>query len=364
MVYKYERAAAELSCALRQSQSNEDLKLAALLRAAESGFRCHQNGTIDFSASGGTFVELGALDGHSGSQSWMMEHCYGWKGLLIEGNPVNYKQLQLADRSNATLRQWSAVCSPPPGRQEGTVTFAGQEAGAVSGIASEMSKRAKGAWSHQLRGDTFQVPCAKLQSLMGRAQLDSATFLSLDVEGAELLVLQTFDGVQLPFDVIMVEADGHNATKDAKVESLIKESGMIQLPLSQHTGSHNQLYIRGGVATLEHRELLPHTGMPVNAMANFTSDKMSSFLKALSSQSRWNFDHILTWAKVGLPQAAAVVGGIHPAMLSRDNYTYVSDASIARTRLQEGGCRRGRHHRCGAPFLRFTHGDGSCGLWM
>ena len=37
---------------------------------------------------GGSFAELGAFDGVSYSNTFMLEKCFGWRGVLIEANPV------------------------------------------------------------------------------------------------------------------------------------------------------------------------------------------------------------------------------------------------------------------------------------
>ena len=49
----------------------------------------------------GQFVELGALDGVTGSNTLGLEACYGWSGLLIEANPTNFRRLQRSGRQSA-----------------------------------------------------------------------------------------------------------------------------------------------------------------------------------------------------------------------------------------------------------------------
>ena len=50
---------------------------------------------------GGTFVEMGALDGLTLSVSLFFERHLNWKGLLIEANPLNY-ELVVKNRPNTT----------------------------------------------------------------------------------------------------------------------------------------------------------------------------------------------------------------------------------------------------------------------
>eukprot|EP00967_Tisochrysis_lutea_P001168 scaffold1526_cov35-Tisochrysis_lutea.AAC.1 len=62
---------------------------------------------------GGTYVEIGALDGHRFSNTRVLSKCHGWRGLLVEANLQNYNHLLMRmDRTNVTVRH-SAVCEPP-----------------------------------------------------------------------------------------------------------------------------------------------------------------------------------------------------------------------------------------------------------
>lgn len=95
------RAAQEACCALKTSQAGmgEDLLLLpTLLRAT--------------ALAPGTFVELGANDGISGSNTLMLERCFNWTGLLVEGNPHTFAKLRRARRRATAIH--SSVC-PTPG---------------------------------------------------------------------------------------------------------------------------------------------------------------------------------------------------------------------------------------------------------
>ena len=91
------------ACLRRQqrSQHHEDyLLLPSLLSLRPPG------------GSGGTFVELGALDGERFSNTYLLEHCFNWSGLLIEAQPSNAAQLMRSNRPRA-VKLHSAVCHRP-----------------------------------------------------------------------------------------------------------------------------------------------------------------------------------------------------------------------------------------------------------
>ena len=58
----------------------------------------------------GTYVELGAFDGWIESNTRFFDDCLGWKGLLIEGSPINY-QKAVANRPYAHKMSLAPSCS-------------------------------------------------------------------------------------------------------------------------------------------------------------------------------------------------------------------------------------------------------------
>ena len=163
---------------------------------------------------GGTFVEIGGLDGRTFSNTLMLEECFGWKGLLVEPNVVNFAKLNQSGRR--ARRVHSGACAPP--QTSIPMTIFG---GATAADKSHMSHRLRTMHSS---GAVVDVPCAPLSSLMRDADLSTATFLSIDVEGAEDLVLSTVD--PSTFQLIVVESDGFDLPKEARVHEILTKAGM------------------------------------------------------------------------------------------------------------------------------------------
>eukprot|EP00966_Prymnesium_polylepis_P136577 3155617-Prymnesium_polylepis.1 len=177
---------AAAACALHESKSQwgEDLAiLPTLLRLPRSRGK-----------RSGVFLEMGALDGITYSNTFMLERCFGWTGFLIEANPINARALQTSGR-NATLIQ-SGVCRPSGAFN---MTVGG---GMVAGQIGAMSAAHRIMWSKKnANNGTVSVPCQPLgQVLMnshhgrssrniGPKSLGPIDFFSLDVEGAEENVL-------------------------------------------------------------------------------------------------------------------------------------------------------------------------------
>ena len=78
----------------------------------------------------GTFVEIGGNDGLSTTNTYHLERCLGWQGILIEGHPDNFNKMVRA-RPGA-LNLGTAVC-----REHGFANFS-DRAGVASGINYEL----------------------------------------------------------------------------------------------------------------------------------------------------------------------------------------------------------------------------------
>jgi FkbM family methyltransferase len=168
----------------------------------------------------GTFLELGANNGFA-SNTRHLEYCLGWRGLLIEGHPQNFRALN-ASRSTA-LSLASAVCP-----EHGWTLFS-RRAGPTTGILSSMSGSHRVRWRHSSGPNgTLAVPCGPLGDWLRLLRMEEIDYLSLDVEGAEALVLQTVDWTALRVGVLISECANAGCTsyKDQLVRRLLESQGL------------------------------------------------------------------------------------------------------------------------------------------
>jgi FkbM family methyltransferase len=140
----------------------------------------------------GTFVDVGAHDGASGSNTLFFERVRGWTGLCIEPLPDPFAKLE-ARRTARCLR----VAIAEHDGEEDFLAIAG--AGEMySGLPSFHDERHRDRIAHDLArfgGSTnsIRVPTRRLDGLLAEHRIERIDLLSIDVEGAELGVLASID---------------------------------------------------------------------------------------------------------------------------------------------------------------------------
>jgi FkbM family methyltransferase len=160
----------------------------------------------------GVFLEVGAADGISNSNTYAFENDLGWRGLLIEASVSAFEKL-----SKRTDRANSAKIHGAIGPKEGNATFID-----IKGPQSQLSCIKEFASSEHLDridremnatgGGEIKETLIHVKPLSAWLSMNGIfhiNFFSLDVEGAELSVLKTVDFARFVFDVITVETNGN-----------------------------------------------------------------------------------------------------------------------------------------------------------
>jgi len=176
---------------ISQPSPTRSLQLARLHRKDAS--QMGQSTFVDKLLSGrrnGFFVECGAADGETYSNSLFFELQRNWTGLLIEANPAYHRALLNKNRRAYVLNSCLSTERIPT-----TVRF--RSSGVLSGIVGKTHGRE--------RGVDVTVKCFPLNSIMEALGVSHVDYLSLDVEGPELEIIRTVDFRRLHIDVITVE---------------------------------------------------------------------------------------------------------------------------------------------------------------
>jgi FkbM family methyltransferase len=171
-----------------------------------------------------TFLEIGGFDGDKYSNTKFLEDTMGWSGIIIEAQPESASQLQRNRGGNPKNHIFSSgVCSPEFGKN-GSLTFWGR-AESTAGVPDLQSDEFRDTW-HTEPGDQvkYEVPCDTISSMLQQAKTTHLALFSLDVEGAELMGLETMDW-DVSVCVWLVEMDGTNEKKDEAVGRMLTQHG-------------------------------------------------------------------------------------------------------------------------------------------
>ncbi|KAJ8605556.1 hypothetical protein CTAYLR_000129 [Chrysophaeum taylorii] len=146
-----------------------------------------------WSEPGGTYVEIGAYDGLRYSNTLYLATCLRWGGVLVEGGYTNFRLLEANVKIGRSggVAFYGAVCAPP----DETVRFV--QSANIGGAVDALLPGRRNLSKHE------DVPCRPMEFYL--QNLTHVDFFSLDVEGGELLVLETIDFSALTIDVFLVE---------------------------------------------------------------------------------------------------------------------------------------------------------------
>jgi len=140
-------------------------------------------------------VELGAFDGRDESNTMFFDKCLGWDGLLIEAQSQSYKKV-IEHRPHAVKLSFSPTCKREDDNEVAKFYDYPLSNNGMEGLAKSYVGK-----------ETIEVSCGPLTPVLHDifGPDGKVTFFSLDVEGAEMMVLETLDFDVLMIEVLMVE---------------------------------------------------------------------------------------------------------------------------------------------------------------
>lgn len=163
----------------------------------------------------GVFVEVGALDGFGASNTWFFEMERNWTGLLIEPNPVEFNKRNRHPRPNSIFENCAISdvemdinflsIEGPCNVLSGIMEFYNSQH--LERIDTELKMYSNHPEGHELYSRKEQIPmkAVRLQTLFSKHNLTKIDFISIDVEGAELQVLNSINFDKVDIDVFMIE---------------------------------------------------------------------------------------------------------------------------------------------------------------
>lgn len=152
----------------------------------------------------GTFVEVGVGNGVLFSNSYLLEKI-GWSGILVEPNRSFHKNI--SKTRNAKL--WKIAASSEEGEVSFTDTYISELSYTGEVPNDGLERKIK---------DSYKVECRRLDFMLSKSGIGNIDYLSIDVEGHELNVLDGFDIDFWKPKVVSVEING-----DRKKLDLVKQ---------------------------------------------------------------------------------------------------------------------------------------------
>jgi len=183
----------------------------------------------------GFYIELGALDGVLYSNTKFFEENHGWSGILIEPHPDMFQQLMI-NRPHNSLFNSLVSCNKEPLQYKYFVN----DYAAVSGVENTLLERNIEEFYNKLSflpQNTITIKPISLTSIVKSTGIKNIDFLSLDVEGHEYEVLQSWD-FSIPIHVILIEVLEKNEKNELCKQILLQHNYSFY-----SICAHNEVYI-------------------------------------------------------------------------------------------------------------------------
>ncbi len=190
----------------------------------------------------GFFIDIGANDGVTISNSYYFEKELGWTGIAVEPMPAIFEKLQ----TNRSCDMVQGCVTPKPGKATFVElvggpnmlsTLAEHDQGLTARRLTKSSKR------HDIEKREIEVDCFTFASVIEKYNVKNIDFLSVDTEGGELDILKSVDFDKTPVKVISVE----NNYYGDEIRDYLEGEGFIAVG----TFKVDEIYMFGGKALRE-----------------------------------------------------------------------------------------------------------------
>lgn len=232
----------------------------------------------------GIFVDIGAHNGISFSNSYFFEKELGWTGICVEPIPEIFAQLtsnrkccciQGCITNTSSIEKFCRVLSP--------VIHVEMLSGLVKDYNPTHFQRMK--YELSLSGGSFQsidVQCYLLNDVLKKNDITHVNLLSIDTEGGEFEILSSIDFSRYQIDLITVETNYN----DSRIIPFLKEKGFKFVRRIEQ----DLLFI--------HNDFIPQAKSSIPRVSIITSvyngdDFIEGFLKDITQQTIFNQSELI-----------------------------------------------------------------------
>jgi len=167
-----------------------------------------------------TFLDIGAHDGVSISNTFFLEKERKWKGICVEAQPSEFQKL----KSNRNCTCVNVAVSDYNGETD--FIFVEGYANMLSGISddynlSHMQRIRNEVSTYGGAINTIKVPVRTLQSILDEHNTHEIDFCSIDTEGSEFNIIKSIDFDKTEIKVFIIE----NNYGEKNIEEFLVEKG-------------------------------------------------------------------------------------------------------------------------------------------
>lgn len=180
---------------------------------------CYENFLKD--KRGGVFLDIGASDGKRFSNTYFFEKEMGYTGLCIEPRKVDFDKC----RSIRTCHCENVAIDTEERKKVDFMELKGYGSG-LSGLVHRYDPRHLKRINSEIKNpknegkNIIQVSTKKIETLLDKYNLHDIDLCSIDVEGAELKILKSFDWTKTHIKVLIVENNYNDPNLKEYLESL------------------------------------------------------------------------------------------------------------------------------------------------
>jgi len=154
----------------------------------------------------GVYIDIGANDGVTWSNSLTFEINYGWKGICIEPHPIAFQKL-INNRNSTNLN----IAISDNNNELEFLSIEGH-AEMLSGLVSKydpqhIQRIQRETQQHGDKVTTLKIKCSKLTDILYEHNIQHVNYLSIDTEGSEISVIEGIDFTKNSFDLISLECN-------------------------------------------------------------------------------------------------------------------------------------------------------------
>jgi FkbM family methyltransferase len=174
--------------------------------------------------NGGTFVDIGAHDGVTFSNTYFFEKKRGWNGVCVEPIPEMFAKLKESRNAVAI----NACISNKKGKQKFLQVTGAGNAEMFSGILEKYDKRhlervKKEIKERKGKSKIITVPTLLISEILAEQNITHVDYFNIDTEGGELEILKTIDFSACQIDCFTVE----DLYGDKRLHQFMKKNGYV-----------------------------------------------------------------------------------------------------------------------------------------